>query len=98
MMHPIESTLKAAIEYICNLNKADGMLLAKEGLGGKYEFVLATHIDNKGHITRNADYTEEVIVSRIAGAPVPPGSPSGAPASCISRSLITWRCRCPHPR
>ena len=101
--HPIKSTLKAAIDYICNPDKTDGKLLvssfgcaaetadiefewtrrhsidkgthlgrhliqafepgevsaeeaheigmqlAKEILGGKYEFVLATHID-KGHI------------------------------------------------
>ena len=101
--HPIKSTLKAAIDYICNPNKTDGKLLvsafgcaaetadiefewtrrhsidksthlgrhliqafepgevspeeaheiglqlAKEILGGKYEFVLTTHID-KGHI------------------------------------------------
>ncbi len=101
--HPIKSTLKAAIDYICNPEKTDGKLLvsafgcaaetadiefawtrqnaidkgthlgrhliqafkpgevspeeaheigmqlAKEVLGGKYEFVLTTHID-KGHI------------------------------------------------
>ena len=101
--HPIKSTLKAAIDYICNPAKTDGSLwvssygcsaqtadiefawtrrhaidkganlgrhliqafepgevsaeeaheigmqLAKEVLGGKYEFVLSTHID-KGHI------------------------------------------------
>lgn len=101
--HPIESTLKAAIDYICNPAKTDGSLLissyscsaetadiefawtrrhaidkgenlgrhliqafapgevtpeeahqiglelAKEILGGKYEFVLTTHID-RGHI------------------------------------------------
>lgn len=101
--HPIKSTLKAAIEYICNPDKTDGRLLvsaygcsaetadiefawtrrhsidkgtnlgrhliqafepgevsaeeahrigmelAKEVLGGKYEYVLTTHID-KGHI------------------------------------------------
>ena len=101
--HPIKSTLKAAIDYICNNDKTDGKLLvfsfgcaaetadiefgwtrrhaidkgthlgrhliqafepgevspeeaheigmqlAKEILGGKYEFVLTTHID-KGHI------------------------------------------------
>ena len=101
--HPIKSTLKAAIDYICNPAKTDGKLLvssfgctaetadiefewtrrhaidkgtnlgrhliqafapgevspeeaheigmelAKEVLGGKYEFVLTTHID-KGHI------------------------------------------------
>ena len=101
--HPIKSTLKAAIDYICNPAKTDGKLLvssygcapetadiefawtrrqsidkgtnlgrhliqafepgeisaqeahdigiklAKEILGGKYEFVLATHID-RGHI------------------------------------------------
>ena len=101
--HPIKSTLKAAIDYICNPDKTDGRLLvsaygcaaetadiefawtrrhaidkgtnlgrhliqafepgevspeeaheigmqlAKEILGGKYEFVLTTHID-KGHI------------------------------------------------
>ena len=101
--HPIKSTLKAAIDYICNPEKTDGKLLissygctaetadiefawtrrhaiekgthlgrhliqafepgevtpeeaheigmqlAKEILGGKYEFVLTTHID-KGHI------------------------------------------------
>ena len=101
--HPIKSTLKAAIDYICNPDKTDGKLLvssfgcaaetadiefswtrrhaidkgthlgrhviqafepgevspekaheigiqlAKEILGGKYEFVLTTHID-KGHI------------------------------------------------
>ena len=101
--HPIKSTLKAAIDYICNPDKTDGkmlvssfgcaaetadiefewtrrhsidkgmhlgrhliqafepgevspeeaheigMQLAKEILGGKYEFVLTTHID-KGHI------------------------------------------------
>ena len=101
--HPIKSTLKAAIDYICNPAKTDekmlvssygcaaetadiefawtrrhaidkgtnlgrhliqafqpgevspeeaheiGMELAKEILGGKYEFVLTTHID-KGHI------------------------------------------------
>ena len=101
--HPIKSTLKAAIDYICNSDKTDGKLLvssfgcaaetadiefewtrrhsidkgthlgrhliqafepgevsaaeaheiglqlAKEILGGKYEFVLTTHID-KGHI------------------------------------------------
>ena len=101
--HPIESTLKAAIDYICNPAKTDGSLLissyscsaetadiefawtrrhaidkgenlgrhliqafapgevtpeeaheigmqlAKEVLGGKYEFVLTTHVD-KGHI------------------------------------------------
>ena len=101
--HPIKSTLKAAIDYICNPGKTDGCLLvsaygcaaetadiefawtrrhaidkgtnlgrhliqafepgevspeeaheigmqlAKEILGGKYEFVLTTHID-KGHI------------------------------------------------
>ena len=100
---PIKSTLKAAIDYICNSDKTDGKLLvssfgcaaetadiefewtrrhsidkgthlgrhliqafepgevsaaeaheiglqlAKEILGGKYEFVLTTHID-KGHI------------------------------------------------
>lgn len=100
--HPIKSTLKAAIDYICNPEKTDGKLLvssygctaetadiefawtrrhaidkgthlgrhliqafepgevtpeeaheigmqlAKEILGGKYEFVLTTHID-KGH-------------------------------------------------
>ena len=97
--HPIKSTLKAAIDYICNPDKTDGKLLvssfgctaetadiefewtrrhsidkgmhlgrhliqafepgevspeeaheigmqlAKEILGGKYEFVLTTHID-----------------------------------------------------
>ena len=102
-MHPIKSTLKAAIDYIYNPDKPDGKLLvsafdcaaettdiefewtrrhsidkgthlgrhliqafepgevsaeeaheigmqlAKEILGGKYEFVLTTHID-KGHI------------------------------------------------
>ena len=101
--HPIKSTLKAAIDYICNPEKADGKLLvssygcaaetadiefawtrrhaidkgtnlgrhliqafqpgevtpeqaheigmelAKEILGGKYEFVLTTHID-KDHV------------------------------------------------
>ena len=101
--HPIKSTLKAAIDYICNPAKTDGKLLvssfgcaaetadiefewtrrhaidkgtnlgrhliqafapgevspeeaheigmelAKEILGGKYEFVLTTHVD-KGHI------------------------------------------------
>ena len=101
--HPIKSTLKAAIDYICNSDKTDGKLLvssfgcaaetadiefewtrrhsidkgthlgrhliqafepgevspeeaheigmqlAKKILGGKYEFVLTTHID-KGHI------------------------------------------------
>ena len=101
--HPIKSTLKDAIDYICNPNKTDGKLLvssfgcaaetadiefawtrqhaidkgtnlgrhliqafepgevspeeaheigmqlAKEILGGKYEFVLTTHVD-KGHI------------------------------------------------
>ena len=101
--HPIKSTLKAAIDYICNPEKTDGKLLvssygctaetadiefawtrrhaidkgthlgrhliqafepgevspeeaheigmqlAKEVLGGKYEFVLTTHID-KDHI------------------------------------------------
>ena len=101
--HPIKSTLKAAIDYICNPEKTDGRLLvssygcsaetadiefawtrrhaidkgenlgrhliqafapgevtpeeahqiglelAKEILGGKYEFVLTTHID-RGHI------------------------------------------------
>ena len=101
--HPIKSTLKAAIDYICNPDKTDGKLLvssfgcaaetadiefewtrrhsidkgthlgrhliqafepgevsaeeaheigmqlAKEILGGKYEFVLTTHID-RGHI------------------------------------------------
>ena len=101
--HPIKSTLKAAIDYICNPEKTNGKLLvssygcaaetadiefawtrrhaidkgtnlgrhliqafqpgevtpeqaheigmelAKEILGGKYEFVLTTHID-KGHI------------------------------------------------
>ena len=101
--HPIKSTLKAAIDYVCNPDKTDekllvsaygcaaetadiefawtrchaidkgtnlgrhliqafepgevspeeaheiGMQLAKEILGGKYEFVLTTHID-KGHI------------------------------------------------
>lgn len=101
--HPIKSTLKAAIDYICNPDKTDGHLLvsvyacaaetadiefawtrrhsidkgtnlgrhliqafepgevsaevahrigielAKEVLGGKYEYVLTTHID-KGHI------------------------------------------------
>ena len=101
--HPIKSTLKAAIDYICNPDKTDGRLLvsaygcaaetadiefvwtrrhaidkgtnlgrhliqafepgevspeeaheigmqlAKEILGGKYEFVLTTHID-KDHI------------------------------------------------
>ena len=101
--HPIKSTLKAAIDYICDPAKTDGKLLvssfgctaetadiefawtrshaidkgenlgrhliqafspgevspeeaheigmqlAKEVLGGKYEFVLTTHID-KGHI------------------------------------------------
>ena len=101
--HPIKSTLKTAIDYICNPDKTDGKLLvssfgcaaetadiefewtrrhsidkdthlgrhliqafepgevsaeeaheigmqlAKEILGGKYEFVLTTHID-KGHI------------------------------------------------
>ena len=101
--HPIQSTLKAAIDYICNPNKTDGKLLvsaygcaaetadiefawtrrnaidkgknlgrhliqafepgevspekaheigmqlAKEILGGKYEFVLTTHID-KDHV------------------------------------------------
>ncbi len=101
--HPIKSTLKAAIDYICNPDKTDGTLLvssfgcsaetadiefawtrrhsidkgsnlgrhliqafapgevsaeeaheigmelAKEILGGKYEFVLSTHID-KDHI------------------------------------------------
>jgi hypothetical protein len=101
--HPIKSTLKAAIDYICNSAKTDGSLLissygcsaetadiefawtrqhaidkgenlgrhliqafapgevtpeeahqiglelAKEILGGKYEFILTTHID-RGHI------------------------------------------------
>ncbi len=103
--HPIKSTLKAAIDYICDPSKTDGKLLvstygctaetadiefgwtrryaidrgynynlgrhliqafspgevspeeaheigmqlAKEVLGGKYEFVLTTHVD-KGHI------------------------------------------------
>ncbi|MDL2301902.1 relaxase/mobilization nuclease domain-containing protein [Lachnospiraceae bacterium OttesenSCG-928-D06] len=101
--HPIKSTLKKAIDYICNAEKTDdkllvssfgcsaetadiefawtrqhsidkginlgrhliqafepgevtpeqaheiGMQLAKEVLGGKYEFVLTTHID-KGHV------------------------------------------------
>lgn len=101
--HPIKSTLKKALDYICNPDKTDesllvssfgcspdtadiefawtrkysidkginlgrhliqafnpgettpeqaheiGMQLAKEILGGKYEFVLTTHID-KGHI------------------------------------------------
>ena len=101
--HPIKSTLKAAIDYICNPEKTDGKLLvssygcaaetadiefswtrrhainkgtnlgrhliqafqpgevtpeqaheigmelAKEILGGKYEFVLTTHID-KDHV------------------------------------------------
>ena len=101
--HPIKSTLKAAIDYICDPGKTDGKLLvssygctaetadiefgwtrrhaidkgynlgrhliqafspgevspeeaheigmqlAKEILGGKYEFVLTTHVD-KGHI------------------------------------------------
>lgn len=102
--HPIKSTLKAAIDYICNPEKTDGKLLvssygcaaetadiefawtrrhaidkgtnlgrhliqafqpgevtpeqaheigmelAKEILGGKYEFVLTTHID-KDHVS-----------------------------------------------
>ena len=101
--HPVKSTLKAAIDYICNPEKTDGKLLvssfgctaetadiefawtrrhaidkgnnlgrhfiqafepgevspeeaheigmqlARELLGGKYEFVLTTHID-KGHV------------------------------------------------
>lgn len=103
--HPIKSTLKAAIAYICNPDKTDGKLLvstygctadtadiefgwtrcnaidrgyncnlgrhliqafspgevspeeaheigmqpANETLGGKYEFVLTTHVD-KGHM------------------------------------------------
>ena len=101
--HPIKSTLKAAIDYICNPDKTDGKLLvssfgcsaetadiefawtrrhaidkgtnlgrhliqafepgevtpeeahrigmelAQEVLGGKYEFVLTTHID-KDHV------------------------------------------------
>ena len=101
--HPIKSTLKAAIDYICNPDKTDGKLLvssfgctaetadiefawtrrhaidkgtnlgrhliqafepgevtpeeahrigmelAREVLGGKYEFVLTTHID-KDHV------------------------------------------------
>ena len=104
--HPIKSTLKAAIDYICNPIKTDGSLLisaygcsaetadiefawtrrhaidkgenlgrhliqaftpgevtpeeahqiglelAKEILGGKYEFVLTTHID-RGHINNH---------------------------------------------
>ena len=109
--HPIKSTLKAAIDYICNPNKTDGKLLvssfgcsaetadiefawtrrhaidkgmnlgrhliqafepgevtpeeahwigmelAREVLGGKYEFVLATHIDRDhvhNHLIFNA--------------------------------------------
>ena len=101
--HPIKSTLKAAIDYICNPDKTDGKLLvssfgctaetadiefawtrrhaidkgtnlgrhliqafkpgevtpeeahrigmelAREVLGGKYEFVLTTHID-RNHV------------------------------------------------
>jgi len=89
--HPIKSTLKAAIDYICNPEKTDGKLLvssygcaadaidkgtnlgrhliqafqpgevtpelaheigkqfADEILGGKYEYVLTTHID-KDHV------------------------------------------------
>ena len=71
--HPIKSTLKAAIDYICNPEKTDGKLLVSSygcaaetadiefswtrrhaidkgtHLGGKYEFVLTTHID-KNHI------------------------------------------------
>ena len=104
--HPIKSTLKAAIDYICNPKKTDGKLLvssygcaaetadiefawtrrhaidkgtnlgrhliqafqpgevtpeqaheigmelAKEILGGKYEFVLTTHID-KEHVHKH---------------------------------------------
>ncbi len=100
-IHPIKSTLKAAIEYICNPDKTDGKLLvssygctaetadiefgwthsqtidkgynlgrhliqafepgevspeeahrigmelAKELFGGKYEFVLTTHVDRE---------------------------------------------------
>ena len=109
--HPIKSTLKAAIDYICNPEKTDGKLLvsahgcaaetadiefswtrrhaidkgtnlgrhliqafqpgevtpeqaheigmelAKEILGGKYEFVLTTHIDKEhvhNHLIFNA--------------------------------------------
>ena len=109
--HPIKSTLKAAIDYICNLEKTNGKLLvssfgctaetadieftwtrrqsidkgtnldrhliqafepgevspeetheigmqlAKEILGGKYEFVLTTHIDKEhvhNHLIFNA--------------------------------------------
>ena len=42
-------------------------------MGGRYEFVLATHIDNKGHITRNADYTEEFDGVTTSGGSAEPG-------------------------
>jgi len=147
--HPIKSTLKAAIDYICNPEKTDGKLLvssygcaaetadiefswtrrhaigkgtnlgrhliqafqpgevtpeqaheigmelAKEILGGKYEFVLTTHID-KDHVHNHmifnavsfADPTSGVIT--ISAAP-----PTGFARNtvCLSSSPDRTRAR-----
>ena len=124
--HPIKSTLKAAIDYICNPDKTDGKLLvsafgcaaetadiefgwtrrhaidkgthlgrhliqafepgevspeeahrigmelAREVLGGKYEFVLTTHIDKDhvhNHLIFNAvSFTDHMTKVRMMPA------------------------------
>ena len=139
--HPIKSTLKAAIDYICNPDKTDGKLLvssfgctvetadiefawtrrhaidkgtnlgrhliqafepgevtpeeahrigmelAREVLGGKYEFVLTTHID-RDHVHNHLISMRSV--SRITGTTTPISGAtmrSAAPATEAARSM-----------
>ena len=139
--HPIKSTLKAAIDYICNPDKTDGKLLvssfgctvetadiefawtrrhaidkgtnlgrhliqafepgevmpeeahrigmelAREVLGGKYEFVLTTHID-RDHVHNHLIFN--AVSSRITGTTTPISGAtmrSAAPATESARSM-----------
>lgn len=139
--HPIKSTLKAAIDYICNPEKTDGKLLvssygctaetadiefewtrlhsidkgthlgrhliqafepgevtpeeaheigmqlAKEILGGKYEFVLTTHID-KDHVHNHLIFMRSA--SRITSTTIPTSgaiTTSAATATVFVKSM-----------
>ena len=139
--HPIKSTLKDAIDYICNPVKTDGSLLissygcsaetadiefawtrrhavdkgenlgrhliqafapgevtpeeahqiglelAKEILGGKYEFVLTTHID-RGHIHNHVIWNAAVL--RITSITIPTSAATmrfAAPLTGSARSM-----------
>ena len=57
--HPIKSTLKAAIDYICNPDKTDGKLLvssfgcAAETADIEFEWPRRQSIDKGTHLHRN---------------------------------------------